>query len=72
LKLRLKRTTCMEKLFNAYCHRTKQNLNSCRFIFEGERLKPGDTPDSLGMEDEETVDVMTEQIGGAAYEDFEC
>ena len=38
--------------------------NSCRFIFDGERIKESDTPETLEMENGDEIDVMVEQTGG--------
>ena len=39
--------------------------NTCRFIFDGERIKETDTPTSLEMENGDEIDVMVEQTGGS-------
>ena len=35
-----------------------------RFHFDGQRVKPEDTPDGLGMQSGDCIDVMSEQEGG--------
>lgn len=62
---KIKRTTQLKKLMDAYC--TRQGLSSaqCRFIFDGERIKDDDTPDNLEMENGDEIDVMVEQTGGS-------
>ena len=35
-----------------------------RFHFDGERVKPDDTPDGLGMQSGDCIEVMSEQDGG--------
>jgi len=47
---------------NAYCQRQGKTLNTLRFLYDGERISENDTPDSLDMEDEDTIDVMIEQV----------
>jgi len=48
----------------AYCERQAINVNAIRFLYDGNRINDDDTPYSLGMEDNDTIDVMVEQIGG--------
>ena len=48
----------------SYCSRVNIPRQSCRFIFEGETIKDGDTPESLKMEDGDEIDAMIEQHGG--------
>ncbi|KAA6402989.1 MAG: putative SUMO1b protein [Streblomastix strix] len=61
---KIKKNTALKKLMDAYC--TRENLvpNSVRFLFDGNRLKPTDTPDQLDMEDGDMIDVQIEQSGG--------
>jgi len=47
---------------NAYCQRQGKTLNTLRFLYDGERISETDTPESLDMEDEDTIDVMIEQV----------
>ena len=62
---KIKRTTQLKKLMDAYCQRQGLANNQCRFIFDGERVKDDDTPDGLEMENGDEIDVMVEQTGGA-------
>ena len=62
---KIKRTTQLKKLMDAYCQRQGLANNQCRFIFDGERIKDDDNPDSLEMENGDEIDVMVEQTGGA-------
>lgn len=61
---KIKRTTQLKKLMDAYCTRQGLSNNQCRFIFDGERIKDDDTPDTLEMENGDEIDVMVEQTGG--------
>ena len=61
---KIKRSTQLKKLMDAYCTRQGLSANQCRFIFDGERLKDDDTPDKLEMENGDEIDVMVEQTGG--------
>jgi hypothetical protein len=44
---KIKRSTKLEKLMNAFCERSGKNSNSVRFLFEGSRVQPSDTPDMV-------------------------
>ncbi|KAL9601351.1 MAG: hypothetical protein Q9179_002894 [Wetmoreana sp. 5 TL-2023] len=61
---KIKRTTALSKLMNAFCERQGKNLNTVRFLFDGARVNPTDSPDSLDMADGDTLEVHQEQIGG--------
>ena len=41
---KIKRTTELKKLMQAFCDRQGKNFNSCRFMFDGERVGERDTP----------------------------
>merc|ERR1712000_344895 len=62
---KIKRSTKLEKLMNAFCERQGKSSNSVRFLFEGSRVQPSDTPDTLEMQDGDQLDVHQEQVGGA-------
>ena len=44
---KIKRTTALQKLMNAFCERQGKNLSSVRFLFDGARVNPTDSPDSV-------------------------
>ena len=55
----------MKKLMDAYANRQGVNLASVRFLFDGERLQGHQTPQDIGLEDQDSIDVVMEQVGGA-------
>ncbi|KAK4101752.1 ubiquitin-like protein [Parathielavia hyrcaniae] len=61
---KIKRSTKLEKLMTAFCERQGKTLASVRFLFEGQRVQPTDTPDTLEMQDGDTLEVHQEQVGG--------
>nr|POE74831.1 ubiquitin-like protein pmt3/smt3 [Quercus suber] len=61
---KIKRTTQLKKLMDAFCERQGKTPSSCRFLFDGTRVNPTDNPDSLDMQDGDTLEVHQEQIGG--------
>ncbi|CAI2383127.1 unnamed protein product [Moneuplotes crassus] len=62
---KIRRGTMLKKLMDAYCQRQGLMVSTCRFIFDGERIKETDTPDSLSMEEGDEIDLMVEQTGGS-------
>ncbi|XP_019196387.1 PREDICTED: small ubiquitin-related modifier 1-like [Ipomoea nil] len=62
---RIKRSTPLRKLMNAYCDRQSVDSNSIAFLFDGRRLRGEQTPDELEMEDGDEIDAMLHQTGGA-------
>ncbi|KAF1937203.1 ubiquitin-like protein [Clathrospora elynae] len=62
---KIKRTTPLGKLMNAFCDRQGKNISSVRFLFEGTRVTATDNPDGLEMQDGDTLEVHQEQIGGS-------
>lgn len=44
---KIKRTTQLSKLMNAFCDRQGKNMASVRFLFDGQRVQPTDNPDSV-------------------------
>ncbi|KAM3508035.1 hypothetical protein MY11210_006883 [Beauveria gryllotalpidicola] len=62
---KIKRTTKLEKLMTAFCDRQGKSMTAVRFLFDGTRVQPSDTPDNLEMADGDTLEVHQEQLGGA-------
>ncbi|CDS07241.1 hypothetical protein LRAMOSA01190 [Lichtheimia ramosa] len=62
---KIKQTTPLRKLMDAYCERQGKAADSVRFLYDGHRVQATDTPQSLDMADGDTIDVMVEQIGGS-------
>ncbi|CBF87965.1 hypothetical protein AN1191.2 [Aspergillus nidulans FGSC A4] len=61
---KIKRTTTLKKLMDAFCDRQGKQPSTVRFLFDGTRVRPEDTPDTLDMADGDTLEVHQEQIGG--------
>ncbi|EAL64270.1 hypothetical protein DDB_G0286189 [Dictyostelium discoideum AX4] len=62
---KIKRSTPLKKLMEAYCQRQGLNYASCRFLFDGVRVKEDATPNQLGMENEDVLDCALMQTGGS-------
>ncbi|PIL34696.1 hypothetical protein GSI_03476 [Ganoderma sinense ZZ0214-1] len=63
---KIKRNTKLSKLQGAYANKVGKDVSSIRFLYDGSRIGDDDTPASLDMEDNDTIDVMVEQVGGSA------
>ncbi|KAF8249380.1 ubiquitin-like protein, partial [Wilcoxina mikolae CBS 423.85] len=61
---KIKRTTQLKKLMDAFCDRQGKAANSVRFLFDGTRVTQNDSPETLDMQDGDTLEVHQEQIGG--------
>jgi len=61
---RVKMTTSMAKLKRSYADRIGAAPNSLRFLFDGRRINDDDTPKSMEMENDDVIEVYTEQVGG--------
>lgn len=46
---KIKKTTPLKKLMDAFCDRSGKNKASCRFLFEGQRVTEADTPESVRL-----------------------
>ncbi|CAO3571239.1 unnamed protein product [Mortierella alpina] len=55
---KIKRSTQLKKLMDAYCERQGKTAASVRFLYDGERIQPTNTPNELEMEDGDSIDVM--------------
>ena len=60
----VKTHTKLEKVISAYCQKKAIEPSSVRFVFDGTRVAPMSTPESLGMDDGDSIDVFQEQVGG--------
>jgi small ubiquitin-related modifier len=50
---------------NAYSDQQSIELNTIVFLYDGRQFKAEQTPDELEMEDEDEIDAMLLQLGGA-------
>ena len=46
---KIKRTTQLKKLMDAFCERQGKTPTSVRFLFDGQRVNPTDNPDSVSL-----------------------
>lgn len=63
---KIKKSTKMSKVFSAYAQRKGVEPASLRFLLDGERIGPDETPKMLELEDEDQIDCVLAQVGGMA------
>ena len=62
---KIKKSTSLKKMMDAYCSRKGiTDRNAIRFSFKGNRIREENTPKELEMEDDDTIDVLLQQLGG--------
>eukprot|EP01041_Mallomonas_annulata_P009589 gene9589-19931_t len=61
---KVKKTTKMSKIFDAYASRRGIAANALRFMIDGERIQPENTPKMLELDENDQIDVMLETVGG--------
>ncbi|TNV75559.1 hypothetical protein FGO68_gene15588 [Halteria grandinella] len=66
IHFKVKKTTKLDKLMEAYCQRVGLPKRACRFLYDGEKIKGDETPEALGMEEDDQIDVFFEQTGGSS------
>jgi len=62
---KIKRSTPLRKLMDAYCSRQAKSQDSIRFLYDGQRVLPDSTPEEMDMEDNDIIDAVLQQTGGA-------
>jgi hypothetical protein len=46
---KIKRSTQLKKLMDAFCDRQGKQMSTVRFLFDGQRVRPDDTPDGVSL-----------------------
>ena len=46
---KIKRTTQLKKLMDAFCERQGKQMSTVRFLFDGTRVRPEDSPDTVRL-----------------------
>ncbi len=64
MQFRVKKTTKMQKIFDAYAQRRGIAAGSLRFLMDGERIQPDQTPKMLELDEDSQIDVVLETVGG--------
>jgi small ubiquitin-related modifier len=63
---KVKRTTRMRKLFQAFCKRSNTDPSTMRFFYQGDRIDDEQTPADLGLRDGDKIDAFVRQVAGGA------
>lgn len=61
---KIKRSTPMRRLMEAFCKRQGKTMDTLRFLIDGARVGPDNTPDDLDLEDGDVIEAHREQVGG--------
>ncbi|KAF5320080.1 hypothetical protein D9611_010280 [Ephemerocybe angulata] len=62
--VKVKANMKFQKIFEVVEKRFQKDSGTFKFVFEGQRITPEDTPGSLGMEDGDQIDAFLMQVGG--------
>mmetsp|Transcript_498 Transcript_498/g.710 ORF Transcript_498/g.710 Transcript_498/m.710 type:complete len:96 (-) Transcript_498:193-480(-) len=61
---KIKRTTKMSKVFDAFAQRKGVQRKALRFLLDGERINDDATANDLEIDDNDQIDCLLEQTGG--------
>ncbi|CAG9833526.1 unnamed protein product [Diabrotica balteata] len=64
VQFKIKKHTPLKKLMTAYCERAGISTQVVRFRFDGNPINDTDTPNSLEMDEGDTIEVYQQQTGG--------
>ncbi|KAF7683643.1 Small ubiquitin-related modifier 1 [Astathelohania contejeani] len=64
IEFRVKRSITLSKLLNAYCKNNNKDSSQLRLSYRGKFLSLNATPESIGLEDGELLEIMSSQVGG--------
>jgi small ubiquitin-related modifier len=63
-QFKVKKSTKLQKVFDAYIARKGVNPGAVRFLFDGKSIQGTSTPKMLEMNDEDQIDAVLSQVGG--------
>ncbi|BGP45010.1 SUMO protein smt3 [Rhodotorula kratochvilovae] len=66
LSIKVKGTIRFEKVYKAVAEHKGRDPGSFSLTWDGTRIGKDDTPQSLGFEEEESIDMHIMQVGGGA------
>ncbi|CDK26888.1 unnamed protein product [Kuraishia capsulata CBS 1993] len=61
---KIKKTTPLKRLMDAFCKRQGKPPGSLRFLYDGVRVEDTNTPEDLDMEEGDSIEAHREQTGG--------
>jgi len=62
--VKVKKDLPFTKVIEAWCSNMNISPASVRFLFDGQRINPTQTPEDFEMVDGDNIDVLVEQTGG--------
>jgi small ubiquitin-related modifier len=54
----------MGKVFRTYAAKKGLQVDTIRFLYDGERIDKGSTPETVGLEDQDQIDCVLRHVGG--------
>lgn len=63
--VRVRRTTRLRKLFDAFCKKSNTDANTLRFFFQGARINDEETADDLNLKEGDVIDAFVRQVAGS-------
>ncbi|KAF4367917.1 hypothetical protein CsatB_014504 [Cannabis sativa] len=64
VSFKMKRTAPLDVLMKRYCEEMSLDMKSLAFLYDGRLVKPFNTPEKLGMEENDLIDAMLHMSGG--------
>ena len=68
VQFQVKPTTKLGTIMHAYCQRLKLNIDSVRFLFDGNRMNEGLLVSQAGLEMDDIIDVQEAMEGGGGLQ----
>lgn len=62
--MKIKRDVRLGRMMLVYCDHLRLEAAALRFSFEGRRVQEWDTPEGIGLEDGDIIDVWSDMSGG--------
>ncbi|CAH2069839.1 unnamed protein product, partial [Thlaspi arvense] len=68
------RNVALRMMMEGFCSKLRIEMSILRFHFDGKRIRPDQTPNELGLEDEDEIDAFFDQYGGCSlcYRYYQC
>ncbi|KAJ3215574.1 Small ubiquitin- modifier 1 [Dinochytrium kinnereticum] len=64
IAFKIKRSTPLQRLMDAYVAKTGVDSKTIRFLVDGSRIQGTQTPDELELEDGDQIETAVQQLGG--------
>ncbi|KAK1228138.1 hypothetical protein PQX77_008821 [Marasmius sp. AFHP31] len=67
IQIKVKATMAFKKVFEAAEKKFGKDPGTLKFVYDGTRVSPEDTPAGLGMDDGDQLDAFLQQLGGSIH-----